>query len=43
VVPGQPHRKDGAEPWKRAEKLPLHRHIGHIAVREGRATSPDGK
>ncbi len=40
---GGPYRKDGAEPWKLVEKLPVHYNIGHIAAAEGDTVSPDGK
>ncbi len=40
---GGPYRKDGAEPWKLVEKLPVHYNIGHIAATEGDTVSPDGK
>jgi nitrous-oxide reductase len=40
---GGPYRKDGKEPWKLVEKLPVHYNIGHIAAAEGDTVSPDGK
>ncbi|GBD10266.1 Nitrous-oxide reductase [Candidatus Thermoflexus japonica] len=40
---GGSYRKDGAEPWKLVEKLPVHYNIGHIAATEGDTVSPDGK
>ncbi|WP_376789116.1 Sec-dependent nitrous-oxide reductase [Thermoflexus sp.] len=40
---GGPYRKDGAEPWKLVEKLPVHYNIGHIAAAEGDTVSPKGK
>jgi nitrous-oxide reductase len=40
---GGPYRKDGVEPWKLVEKLPVHYNIGHIAATEGDTVSPDGK
>ncbi|MFN3928856.1 MAG: Sec-dependent nitrous-oxide reductase [Thermoflexus sp.] len=40
---GGPYRKDGVEPWKLVEKLPVHYNIGHIAAPEGDTVSPDGK
>lgn len=40
---GGPYRKDGAEPWKLVEKLPVHYNVGHVAAAEGDTVSPDGK
>ncbi len=40
---GGPYRRDGQEPWKLVEKLPVHYNIGHIAAAEGDTVSPDGK
>jgi len=40
---GGPYRKDGVEPWKLVEKLPVHYNIGHIAAPEGDTVSPKGK